>query len=272
MQLRSVLSYYFKNILYMLLFAIGPAVFIGLLIQPFGFIEMLYGYSQMTSYTFSDFFVSVYSHGAWGILWFILGFLLLVVFISFLVGKIEYHFRTGHFEIASHNARGFNNNFGDLAIMAGIMLLVNFIINLLGILLVCLVHFTICGSGAVALASIIVNWVIGIAIILAQGVFTCVFMFSAIDMIIMGSPLTVGISNAFNNISRHKWSSIFVSTFPFLIGVVLTVLGELCNIVWLSNIVSLLFIIPYVCILGMVDFFDYYNMPRYDNRQYYNLR
>lgn len=272
MQLHNVLSYYFKNILFMLLFAIAPAVFIGLLIQPFGLIEMLYNYPSMTSFSFGDFFLSVYSHGGWGILWFVLGFVLLVVFISFLVGKIEYHFRTGRFDISSHNARGLNNNFGDLAIMAGLMLLVDFLLNLVGILLMCLVHFIISAGGAVALGSIIVNWVIGVLVVLLQGVFTCMFMFAAIDMIIMGSPLTVAMSNALNSFSRHKWSTILVSALPFAIAIGLTAIGCLLNIVWLTNIVSLLFIIPYVCIWGMINFFEYYNMPRYDNRQYYNLR
>jgi len=259
----------------MLLFAIIPAVFIGILIQPFGLIEMLYHYPSMASFTFGDFFVNVYSRGALGILWFALGFILLVIFISFLVGKIEYHFRTGRFDISSHNARGLNNNFGDLAIMAGIMLLVDFLLNLLGILLICLVHVIFCGGGAVVTAAVVINWVVGVSVILTQGLFTCMCMFAAIDMIIMGSPLTVAMSNVFNSYSRHKWSSLIVAMFPFAVGIVFTVLGLLTGavwVVWIANIISMLFVIPYVCILGMVDFFDYYNMPRYDNRQYYNLR
>ncbi len=272
MQLRNVLSYYFKNILYMLLFAIIPAVFIGVVIHPFSLIEMLYNYPSMASYTFGSFFANVYMGGWWLILWFILGFLILVVAISFLVGKIEFHFRTGRFDISSHSARGLNNNFGDLAIMALLMMLVDFILNLLAILLMFLTHFIICADGGAVLASTIINWVIGILFTAFEGVCTCVFMFAAIDMIIMGSPLTVAISNVFNSYSQKIWSNILVGAFPFLVGIALTVIGSLIGVVWLTNIISMLFIIPYVCILGMVQFFKYYDIPRYDNRKYYNLK
>ena len=271
MVLRNVLSYYFKNILYMLLFAVAPAVFLGLLINPFALIEMLVNYPNMESYTFGAFFTSVYSSGALGILWFVLGFAILVVCVSFLIGKIELHFRTGNFDLSSHNARGLNNNLGDVSLVTVVMLIVDFLINVLGLLLMFFVHF-IFGDGSAFLAGNIINWILGIAIILGEGILTSMFMFSGIDMIIMGSPFTVAISNAFNSFSRHRFKSLILAVFPFLIAIALTVVGALLKIAWLSNIISLLFLIPYICILGMMNFFEFYDMPRYDNRKYYNLK
>ena len=272
MELRNVLSYYFKNILYMLLFAIVPAVFIALLIHPFSIIEMLVNYPNMTDFTFGSFFTSIYSSGALGILWFILGFLIMIVCLSFLIGKIELHFRTGNFDLSSHNARGLNNNVGDISLVTLVMLVVDFVLNILAMLLMFFVHFIFGADGSVTVAGTIINWIIGISIILFEGVLTSVFMFASIDMIIMGSPFTVAMSNSFNCFSRKRFKSFLLAVFPFVIAVVLAVIGALLKVSWLFDIVSILFVMPYVCILGMMNLFEFYDMPRYDNRKYYNLK
>lgn len=272
MELRNVLSYYFKNILYMLLFAIVPAVFIGLLIHPFSLIEMLVNYPTMQTFTFGQFFTSVYGSGALGILWFVLGFLIVTICISFLLGKIELHFRTGNFDISSHNARGLNNNLKDIVLVALVMLVIDFVINIIGLLLMFLVHFIFGTSADVSIVSVIINWFIGIAVILLQGVLTSLFMFVGVDKIIMGSPFTVATSNAFNCFSRHKFRQFLLNIFPFVVGIVLTVIGALVGVVWLTNIISILLLLPYICILAMMNFFEFYDMPRYDNRKYYNLK
>ena len=272
MMLRNVLSYYFKNILYLLLFAVVPAVFLGLLIHPFSLIEMLFDYPNLQSYGFGAFFQSVYGLGAIGILWYVLGFLILIVCISFLLGKIELHFRTGNFDLSSHNVRSLNNNFGGVALVGFVLFLADFLLNIIAMLLMFFVHFIISADGSVTVASTILNWIIGIVVVLAEGFLTSVFVFAAIDKIIMGSPFSVALSNSFANFSRKRFQKMLVAMFPFAVGIVLTVLGALLHVVWLSNILSLLFIIPYVCVFGMTSFFEFYDMPRYDNRKYYNLK
>lgn len=272
MVLSNVLSYYFKNILYMLLFAVVPAVFMGLLIHPFAIIEMLYNYPNMQDYSFGAFFTSIYSSGAIGILWFVLGFLILIVCVSFLIGKIELHFRTGNFDMTSHNARGLNNNIRDITLFAFVMLVIDFLLNMLAILLMFFVHFLANTDGASTVAGTIINWIIGVFFVLVEGGLTSLFMLAGIDKIIMGSPFSVAISNAFDCWSRHRFKNVFFAIFPFLVIIVLTVLGCLIGITWLTNIISLLFLIPYICILGMINFFEHYDMPRYDNRKYYNLK
>ena len=272
MELRKVLSYYFKNILYMLLFAVIPAVFLGLLVHPFSIVEMLYNYPQMTSFSFADFFGAVYGLGAWGVLWFVLGFVVVVAFVSFLLGKIEWHFRTGKFDLSNHNARGLNNNLGSISLVALLMLVLDFLLNVVALLLMFFVHFIAGADGGVTLVGIIINWVIGVAGVLVEGCFTALFMFAGIDMIINGSPFTVAMSDAFNNWSRHKWGSVLTAVFPFVVAILLTVLGLWLNVIWLTNIVAILLLMPFVCVSGMIDFFAYFDIPRYDNRKYYNLK
>ena len=272
MELRKVLSYYFKNILYMLLFAVAPALFLGFLVHPFSIIEMLYNYPNMTSFSFADFFVGVYSSGAWGILWFVLGFVLVILCTCLLIGKIELHFRTGKFDLSNHSVRSINNNLSSVSLVALLLIVLNFLLNVIALLLMFFVHFVAGGDGGATVASITINWIIGITFVLAEGCFTVVFMFTAIDMAINGSPFTVALSDAFNNWSRHNCcGTILTAVFPFVVGIVLTVLGAWLGVTWLTNILSILFLLPYVCILGMIDFFTYFDIPRYDNRTYYNL-
>ena len=49
-------------------------------------------------------------------------------------------------------------------------------------------------------------------------------------------------------------------------------LANSCWVMFLFNTISLLFIIPYVCIFAVTKIFEHYDITRYDTRPYYNLR
>ena len=71
---------------------------------------------------------------------------------------------------------------------------------------------------------------------------------------------------------KRPFQNSIASFVPFLSGAVLTIVGTLLSLTWLSSTISFVFIIPFVCCLTMITFFDYYGIARYDARCYYNLK
>ena len=53
---KDVLNYYFKYFLYLFVFTIVPALFLGLFFDPFGMYEFVFEYHNLTLLTFADFF------------------------------------------------------------------------------------------------------------------------------------------------------------------------------------------------------------------------
>ena len=269
LKINNVISYYIKNFCYILLFAIVPAVFCGLFMRPFALFETLYQYPNLTIETFADLFLAVYS-ADW-LYWVlsIVGILLLLIFISLFIGKVEAHFRTGKFDLSWHNVRGINYNLAGVTKTMLFVIVLNFVVNLLTLLLIYLMHFIFSINGVPTVAGTIVNWVIAVVALWLQARITTYFMFAGLDSIIMGSPYTVAMGNASHAIAKRGWDMFLAEIVPFVLAILLTVLGCWLDIVWLTNIVSILILFPYIVILGMVNFFDHYDIKRYDNRKYY---
>lgn len=269
MRVGSVLNYYVKNFLSIMIFAIAPAVFIGIFLRPFSMIEMLCRYPELELNTFGDLFGTVYSWGWLQVLVMLAGVILMLLCLSLLIGKIEGHFRTGKMELFSHEWRGLNYNLAGVTKSLISLMIICFVLNIVAMLLMYFMHFLFAINVGSIVVSSILCWIIGLANLVLQSRLVILFMLAGLDCIVMGSPYTVGISNASIALSKDILDTWVCSLLPFVVMILLTIVGTFLGITILTNILSMLVMIPWLVIYSMIRFFDYYNITRYDNRKYY---
>ena len=268
--LKSVTTYCFKNFWFLMLFAIIPAVYVGLLLNPFQFIQFLFNYPSNNPQSFADFFCGLLPLDWLTVLLAILGLVVVSMVISIMLGKIEVHFRIGKKNLSLKD-EAFNNNFASVLTAIFVMAISFFVVCLFSSLLMMFFNFIFANNGFTILSTIFV-WVIGIITIIITSLLTLYFGVAAIDMMIMGSNFRVALSNAGLAVNKNFWQNFFVALIPFVIAIIFTFLGNLLGIIWLTNILSLLVSIPFVCVFVMTIFFNYYGLTRYDIRPYYNLK
>ncbi|MBR7091405.1 MAG: hypothetical protein IKC79_03035 [Clostridia bacterium] len=269
MRIGSVLNYYIKNFLYIMIFVAAPAIFIGVLLRPFSMVELLCRYPTLEFGTFGEMFTHVYDWGWWQILAVLAGLVLVLVCVSLLIGKIEGHFRTGKMELISHEWKGLNYNLAGVTKSTMLLGVVCFVLNTVSILLIYFMHFIFAVNiGSVVMSSILI-WVIGLANMVLQARLVVLFLLAGLDSIIMGSPYTVALSNASQALSKDILDTWVCSLIPFVVMLLLTIVGTLLGITVLTNILSIMVFLPWLVVYSMIRFFDHYNIPRYDIRQYY---
>jgi len=269
MRVGSVLDYYMKNFLYIMIFVLAPAIFIGIFLRPFSMIEMLCDYPSLELNTFGDLFCTVYSWGLLEVLAMVAGLILVLIFVSLLIGKVEGHFRTGKFDLNSHEWRGLNYNLASVTKTIVALGVACFVLNLLALLLMYLMHFLFTINTGAMVVSNILCWIIGLFNLLVQARLVILFLLAGLDSIVMGSPYTVALSNASHALAKDVKDTWVCTLLPFAIMLVLTVIGNLLGITILTNILSILVMMPWLIIYSMIRFFDHYNIPRYDNSKYY---
>ncbi len=265
--LKDVLLYYGKNFVYMLIFCISPAVFIGLLMQPFALFEFLAKYPSLTINNFGEFFLSVYNLEWLDILWIILAFVLLVIAISLLLGFLESHFKTGKHNLV--NDFSLNSNVLSVMKITFLLAIVIFVINLILIFLMFLVHVIFNNFGASTTASIIINYIIVVAGMFPIARMFTMFTLTGIEMLINGSPMNVSFSDSTHAVARNGVKIFVVEAVLFLVLFGLTIGLTYAGLTWLGNILGLILFLPIECILGMTVFFEYNNITRYDKRKLY---
>lgn len=269
--IKSTISYYFKNWLGIFVFMILPALYIGLLLKPFGLIEFLWAYPTLDITSFSDFFSHIFNFG-WTqtVLW-IIGLFLLTICVSLVYGKIESHFRVGKFSYAL-NGGVLNSNAVSVFWCILLMFVCFFTITLLCICLMLLFHFIFVTNLHNVVLSTIFIWLIGLINIFAFSNACFILALACVDMMIMGSPFSGALSSSVQSVHQSFGKSVLVFLIPIFVSIVLTILGSLLNITLLTNCICVLFVVPYVCIYSMIVVFKKNDMARYDNRQYYNIR
>lgn len=263
--LKEVLNYYLKNFLYIIVFCIIPVVFISLLLKPFSLFEFVVQYPNYTITNFSDFYLAVYGINWIDILWIVLSFIILVIAISLLLGFIESHFKTG--KVSWINTFSLNSNVLSVFKIILILSIFAYAVNIIMMLLMFLVHFLCAVDGVGNVFSCIFNYVI-----LFFGMFVIVrsftmFTLTGIGMMINGSPMNVSFSDATHAVSRNAWKIFAVEVALFLIVFAIVVIFTILDLTWLGNILGLMLFLPIECILGMVVFFDYNDIKRYDKRR-----
>ena len=264
--LKEVLSYYGKNFLYIAVFMIIPAVFIGLLLRPFALFEFLAAYPSLTLNGFDEFYLAVYGLEWLDILWIFLGFVLLVVAVSLLLGFIESHFKTG--KVSFKNTFGLNSNILNVCKITLLLAIISYVINLVLILLMFLMH-VICGTSiaGVVVATVLDYIFVLLGTFLITRIFT-MFIITGCEMLINGTPMNVSFSDTTHAIQRGALSIFATEVFVIAVTFALSIVFSLINISWLGNILGLLVFIPLECILGMIVFFDHNGIRRYDKRRF----
>lgn len=269
---KEVTEYCFKNFWFVMLYAIIPIVFVGLLLHPFQFIEFLFTYPTVAPNFegFSNFFHVIIPFDILTILMGVVAIVLCAVLLCMLLGRVERHFRTGQ-KNSEFNASDFNNNFLSVLFAIFFLFLSVFAIEIIATLLIMFFDFLFAKHGLVVLSSIFVC-IIGILSFCLIAFLVLLFGVASADKMIMGSPFSSAIGTAFNAIKKNTAKILWATLLPFAFAIVLTLLGAWLNLVWLSNLLSLFVMIPYMCVLVMIVFFDYYDLPRYDTRPYYSLK
>lgn len=269
--IKSTISYYFKNWFAVAVFMLLPVILFGLLLKPFGLIEFLYAYPTLSLAGFSDFFTQIFGFGWIQTVLFLVVLLVLTVCASLLYGKIESHFRVGKFNFELGSG-ALNSNALSVFWCILLMFVCYFTITILCTCLMLLVNFIVAVKiGNVVLSTIIV-WIIGLANIFLVLNAVFILAIACVDMMIMGSPFGVALSNAVQLVHQNYGESSVAFLVPMAVFVVLTILGSLIGITLLTNCLALLFFLPYVCIYSLIVVFKRNDMARYDNRQYYNIR
>ncbi|MBQ7977226.1 MAG: hypothetical protein IJ301_01315 [Clostridia bacterium] len=263
--LKEVLNYYGKNFIYIAVFCLIPAIFCGFLLKPFAMFEFIAKYPELTINTFGDLFGAVYGLNWLDILWILMGFVTIVIAISLLLGFIESHFKTG--KVSWSNSFSLNSNALSVAKITIILAIICFVVNLLVMLLVFLVHAIFNNGGIAGIPAIVINYILifGCMVIIARAL--TMFILTGIEMLINGSPLRVSFSDATRAIARDGWKIFAVEATLFILMFLLIVLLTLAGLSWLGNIIGLMIFLPVECILGMIVFFDYNGIKRYDKRR-----
>jgi len=260
---KNVLGYYFRNFLYLVSFAVLPAIFVGLLLKPFGMFEFAFEYHNLTLQNFGDFFVNIFFGDWWSLLYLAIGLILIIICTSLMLGFIESHFRMGR--PAWVNSFSLNNNVLGVAKSTIALFFILFVVEIVLTLLMLFVHF-LSGGNAV---SIVFNYLlcIGLCVLLAR----CfnLFGYATIDMLINSAPLLVGMSNASRAVSTKGNKIWLIETIGFLICFAIMQLFTAINLAMIGNIISVLLIMPLICVNSMTLFFDWNDLPRKDNLKYY---
>ncbi len=267
--LKSIISYYLKNFWFLTLLSVIPALFIGLLLRPFQFVEFLYQYPFQTLGGFSDFFFAILSFDWLSLLLGIVGLFLVATIMSILLGKMESHFRIGRQNYSLKDS-GFNNNFSSVLLAVFCVAFCYLVLALLSAMLIMLFNFIF--SGSLMFISVILSYIVALIFFWLMSVIVVHFGVLASDRMIMGSTFATAMSNASQATHKNTAQRLLVGLLPFLLSFLLTLLGSWLGIVWLTNIISLLIILPYFSIFVLILFFDHYGLTRYDTRPYYNLR
>ena len=267
---KNVLNYYFKNFIYIILFTIVPAIYFGALLHPFALFEFLPKYTYTDINTFGNLFNVVYGMNWWSVLLILIGLVMIVVFLCVMLGFIENHFRTGNPNI--ENSFKLNSNVISVSITVVLLAICTFIINILAMLLIYLIHFIAGTSTAGLIVGQILSIIIAVLILYPTARIFSVMAFATIEMIINGSSLRVGISNALTALGKDIWRVFLMEVTIFLSCAVVVALFSLIGVAWLGNIMVLMAFLPLLCIYAMEIFFDYYGIKKYNNRKYYNLR
>ncbi len=268
---KSTFLYYFKNIIPMLIFALIPAIYIGVLLNPFQSINFLWNYNTLEINGFADFFNAVFAIDWLTLLFFIVGIFVCTAFVSLILGKIESHFRTGKFSYSLKTTE-LNNNFLSVLLISALIFISYFLLMLVGVLLMLLAHFIVVINEISWVVGLVACAIITFLVYLAFVWVLAILSVTCVDMAIMGSPFSVALSNASTALHKKSFKNFLGILIPILVGVVFAILGCLLKLEFLFNTISLLFIIPYVCIFAVTKIFEHYDITRYDTRPYYNLR
>ena len=263
--LKEVFNYYFKNLGWIAFFTIIPVLFFGLILPPFRYFEFLFKYPSTQMFSFGDFWNATFTPGWWAILLFFAGFVILVVTISLLLGVVEKHFKTGKVSLA--NDFSLNSNILSVARVMFLFVIGYFIVNFIGMLLIFVVHCIFNSDGIANWFNIVFACAIDAVCTALIARLATISSITCVEMLLNGSPLFTSITDALSAVSRAGWK---LQLFELVVFAIICVLVSICTILgisWLGEILGLVILIPFECIMGMVVFFDQNDLTRFDKRR-----
>lgn len=253
----NTFKYLYNNILALTMLAFLPACYIGALLQPFLLLRFTVNYystpinnyghllSEMFNASWANFGLSIFA------------FIILVVFMSIILGNTEYHFKSGKDNFREMGSY-INNNIITVVAYCLIFMLCYLLYIFSLSVIVFLFHFILSGNGNVpTLANYIVTCVI-FAISFLGFLYTQLFILISVpEAISTGYGVKNSILNV-NNMPNKRWVKMFIGLIlPFLITTPIVVLGMLFNLVIVANIIAFIFMFMYIPVF---IYFTYYKL------------
>lgn len=267
---KLAFKYLFKNVGYISLIWLLPALFLGFFCGPFRIIEFMNLYPTTTIAQFSDIFKILMPTDWLAILLSILAVLLVSIFLSMVFGEMESHMRSGKFRFK--NLFAYVNN-DILVVFANIVFLA---IIYVGIMLIFgsiafLLHLVMSGLAGVATTlNIIITIVLAVCVLVLYTFLTSVFLINIPNMITNGYSLKEGLSSTIQLIGKSGFNILIGYLLPYVVFIPFVSLLCKTNASWVANVVCVFLQYAYYSSLTMTSFFELSNLPRYDNRKYYN--
>ncbi len=266
-------KYLIKNILFLFLLSLIPSIFMGSLLSPFKFFEFINNYSSITITGFADIFYSIFDISWLKILFYLITFALLAVTISFVIGEIENHFRSG-----KKNFKGYKNyiNNNIMVVISNIIIfsVINFILLFLYTTLVYLFHFLIVGLNVSANAGcIVIAIILGAIYFCLMAIIGLVLMLNVPNMLYNGYNFKQSMSNSINLLSKNFIGLILAYLLPFAIIIPLISIFNFSSIaLHIINVICLIISMMYYSSFAMTAYYDLSGLSRYDERKYYNIK
>ncbi len=267
---KDVLNYYFKYFLYLFVFTIVPALFLGLFFDPFGMYEFVFEYHNLTLLTFADFFSAVFQYTWWSILYFVIGLIIFVIFVSLMLGFIENHFRMGTVSLKS--SFSLNNNVLGVFKTTIILFIQVFILNVIAMLLMYFVHFLGANNGVGSIFCNIFNYIVVLGLMVLYGRGFTLFGYATVETMLEGSPMLVGLGNGVRAMSAKSAQLFFIEVLTLGTCFVLMQIFTAINLPLIGNVLSCIIFIPMVCVNCMVLFFENNHLARKDKLKYYQRK
>lgn len=263
-------KYMFRNFGYVSLIWLLPALFLGFFCGPFRIIEFLNKYPTTQISQFSNIFEILMPTNWLTILLSVLAIVLVAIFLSMAVGEMESHMRSGKFRFKNLFAH-VNNDI--LVVLVNLVLLavIYIVLTLIFGSIAFLLHLVLSGlSNVPTVINSILVIVLACASIVLYTFITSVFLINIPNMITNGYSLKEGISSTSQLLGKSSINVLFSYLLPYVIFIPFVSLLCTTNASWVANVICVFVQYAYYSCLTMTSFFELSNMPRYDNRKYYN--
>ncbi len=266
-------KYCFKNILFLFLMSLIPAVFIGSLVSPFKFLEFINNYANLVVTGFGDVFYAIIDISWLKILFYIIGFGLISIFASVICGEIENHFRSGKRNY--YNFKNYiNNNILTILLNLMIFVVINFIVSFLCGTLIYLFHVIINGLNTTAGVGCMICAIIFFTL------YFCVISFVGLallinvpNMMINGYNFKQAISSTVNLLGKNFFALLLAYLVPYVIIIPLISIFNFSSIaLHIVSTICLIISIMYYSSFALTAFFDLSNLSRYDERKYFQIK
>jgi hypothetical protein len=250
-------------------FTVVPGVFIGSFVKPFKIFSFIVTYKTTTIKNYDSIFNAFFDFSWSKVLNTFFASVLIVLFISALLGNIENHFRSGKINL-SQSYSFINNNVLAAMVYYIIFAILLFLFKILLSLVIFTFHIIFSGINN---APTNLNYIIAVLIIFGAILLFCYL----ISNFIIALPVTLNygysvrdsLSNANELLDKKVNFLVYCIIIPLLFVASLIILGNVFNFLIVSNILCMIFALMYYPTLAYVAYFDLALINRYDNKNKY---